>query len=248
MILSDIQINLPGTNLLTDPREIFVVISAAITGPVGGILSGALSSMYDPNSDLIVYIIAQHILAALWVSFSYKYLLFRKYSIPKFIGGWIFIILVYYYVCYIPIYVLIYWFFPKIYFIVNNGNPPLWSSLWQHYKGWSYEIIFTTGFSLLVMLALPIRLCIPRWGNKKQTEINENENIYFDNFIKRIPFLNRIGLRVFAVFLLLSIIPLVGVGIFIRGDVTKSLLEQEALHMYSSANNIAGLLAGRKAG
>lgn len=164
LIISDIQINLPGSNLLTDPREIFVVISAAITGPIGGMLSGALAAMYDPNKDLIFYIILQHMFASLCIGFGYKYLVFRNYSVQIFIAGWILLILVYYYVCYIPIYAICYFFFPRIFAIINNSDAPLWSSLIDHYKAWSYEVIFTTIYSLLVMPALPFRYSVPQWG------------------------------------------------------------------------------------
>jgi len=242
LILSDIQINLPGTNLSTDPREIFVLIGAALTGPIGAMISGALSSIYDPNPDIILYVVLQHMFAALWVSIGYKFLIFKNYSIPRFIIGWILIVLAYYYVFYIPIYVISYFFFPNVYSIINNGPAPLWSSLFEHYKGWTYEIIFTTVFSLIIMFALPFRYCIPKWGNNDLIEIRKKKAAELENFFNKVSILNRIGVRAFTFFMLLSVIPLIGIGIFIKKDVTKNLLEIEALYMKGNANKLSGIL------
>ncbi len=48
IIYFEIFYSIPGTILLSDPREVIVTLGAALTGPIGGIIVGFLSSIYDP--------------------------------------------------------------------------------------------------------------------------------------------------------------------------------------------------------
>lgn len=43
LVLAQLTIPIPGTQVVTDPRETAVTIGAAISGPIGGILIGLLA-------------------------------------------------------------------------------------------------------------------------------------------------------------------------------------------------------------
>ena len=47
VILFGFHIQVPGLNSVSDPRELFVLIGAALTGPVGGVVIGILSGLGD---------------------------------------------------------------------------------------------------------------------------------------------------------------------------------------------------------
>ncbi|RPJ27517.1 MAG: hypothetical protein EHM33_07730 [Chloroflexi bacterium] len=46
-VLAGLTIPIPGTPVVTDPREIFTTIGASLTGPIGGIVIGILAGIAE---------------------------------------------------------------------------------------------------------------------------------------------------------------------------------------------------------
>lgn len=229
IILANFHLSIPGTKLLTDPREIFITVGAALTGPIAGIIVGILGSLIDPTKELVPYIIVQHIIGCIWIGFAYKILMNKTYRIYKIILIWVLIVFIYYYVVYLPGLIFVRIFFPNIYSLIIDPTIPFLKALGTIYIGWLPEFIVTTVFTSLIILALPYRYRFPLWGIT-------THNL---NVIKKQIISGSIGLRIGVWFLILSIIPLIIVGVYIRNDVETSYLINQALMHEKLASEVA---------
>ncbi len=166
LVYNEVYFVLPGTNLLTDMREIFVTIAAALFGPIGGGIVAILTCLYDPNPELLPYIISQHIVTGVLFSFYYKKIVYEKLTMPLLIVGWGFGIFLYYFVFYLPVFITVYLFnSPFFNQIVPNSNGlfDIMEVLFL-YSGWMPEFLFTTVFTSLIIIALPEQYRKPLWG------------------------------------------------------------------------------------
>lgn len=102
-VYGGLAIYIPGTQITTDPREIFVVLGAALTGLIGAVPIGVLAGIYDPLPGLYLAAIAVHVAGALWMAFAYKKLVFEKFSSWLFFPAWIGLIAVYFLGVVIPV-------------------------------------------------------------------------------------------------------------------------------------------------
>ena len=115
VIVGSFHLQIPGTNIVTDPREIFVTIGAALTGPAGAVVIGILAGLGDPNPELHLYIVVMHIVGALWVGWAYKRLIHDRIRMPWMLTGWVGVVFVYYYVCVIPVVAATKYIFPDFF-------------------------------------------------------------------------------------------------------------------------------------
>lgn len=87
----------PSANIAADAREIFVVLAAGLTGPLGGLLAGAIASLYSPSADVGLRFCTW--LAHTLAGFSLG-LYFRALSLPyrgwRFLFFWLSSVSVYY--------------------------------------------------------------------------------------------------------------------------------------------------------
>ena len=157
IILAGITIPIPGTVLVTDPREIFTTIGASITGPFGGIVIGLLSAIADPSIQ-IVSIIA-HVLGGIYNGLVYKHASWRfKENKVVSLALWAAQVLVYYFVIIVPLIVLgLMVFFPDPEY---GGFFPF---LGMIEVGAVPEAILTTIVTTIVMAALPEKYRRPLW-------------------------------------------------------------------------------------
>src|SRR4030066_2259022 len=75
LVLAGITIPIPGTPVVTDPREIFTTHGASLTGPVGGIVIGILAGIAEPGIPLASLL--AHIVGGVVNGFVYKNLSWR---------------------------------------------------------------------------------------------------------------------------------------------------------------------------
>jgi PAS domain S-box-containing protein len=226
VIVTDIFFTIPGTNLLTDPREIFVTIGAAITGPIGGILIGILASIYDPTKDLVFYITFQHIIGAFLTALFYKKLIYEKLAMPAFLLGWGLLMFCYYFIFYLPGFTFVYFFFPDFYKLIVQGEFSFFESLIRIFNGWIPEFLFTTILTSLIFIGLPEKFRKPLWGKSfphRAKGISFFNNTLFD--FGRLK--NFLAIRLVIWFLILALIPILFIGVSIKQDVTTSILEHE---------------------
>lgn len=163
VVVAALTIPIRGTNVVTDPREIFTTTGAALTGPLGGVLIGVLAGIREPGGVVYASLLA-HIAGGLWMGLAYKKLVYRHLDMPGICGGWIVLVLVYYYVFVIPGFVIGQSLFYPQGFIESYGAG---TSLVRAYAilggGALPEALLTTLVTTLVFIALPRRLRRPLW-------------------------------------------------------------------------------------
>jgi hypothetical protein len=164
-IVVEVQLTLPipGTGVVTDPREIFTTIGSGLTGPVGAVLIGILAGIREPGGIQWASLLA-HISGALWVGFAYKKLVYERLRMPLMLLGWAGLVLTYYFVVVIPGFVIGLAVFYGALDSAASGQP---SSLLLSYaelaQGVIPEALLTTVITSLVLIALPKKYRRPLW-------------------------------------------------------------------------------------
>ena len=163
ILVAGLTIPIPGTGVVTDPREIFTTIGAGLTGPLGGIVIGILAGIGEPGGVMLASLLA-HVSGGLWMGFSYKTLVHNPLKMPASLIGWVFLVLAYYYVFVVPGFVIGQALFYPEGFIEAYGAG---TSLIRAYTilGWGAlpEALLTALVTSLVFVALPIRYRRPLW-------------------------------------------------------------------------------------
>ena len=97
---------IPGLNVVTDPRESFVTLGGAFSGPIGAIIVGVLAGILEPGTPPIVSIVA-HIGGALFMAIYYKFLVWRlrENRVPS-LALWILGVLIYYELVVVPLFTI----------------------------------------------------------------------------------------------------------------------------------------------
>src|SRR5688500_8652429 len=105
IVLAGFVIPIPGTGVVTDPREIFVTIGAAHTGPLGAIIIGILAGILEPGGIPLASLLG-HIAGALWMAFAYKKFVYERMEMPSRLIGWAILIIIYFYLFVLPGFVI----------------------------------------------------------------------------------------------------------------------------------------------
>jgi len=164
ILLSGFSIRLPGTEVVTDPREMFVTMGAALTGPLGGALIGFMCGVFDPTPGWTVIVMIYHAAGGLWIGFAYKKLIYRHLKMPLLLAGWLGSVAVYYYGFLVPISIyLTYAVQPALFEKIFGETSPSLGLLVTLYKFLVPEAVLTSLVTLLVLLALPAKYRRPLW-------------------------------------------------------------------------------------
>jgi hypothetical protein len=155
IVLAGLTIPIPGTPVVTDPREPFTTIGASLTGPIGGIIIGILAGIAEPGIPLASLL--AHIVGGIYNGFVYKYVTYGRFSGRMRLVAWVVQVLAYYYVFVVPLFALgVTMFYPD----PTSSFVPLLLTLWASVIP---ESIFTTVVTTLVMALLPERFKRPLW-------------------------------------------------------------------------------------
>jgi LytS/YehU family sensor histidine kinase len=87
--------------VIIDPREIFVTLGAAFTGPVGGLVIGSLSGLPALSVALGSSSLMAHSVSGLLIGLLYKPV-YKRWPMPALLLGWAVLIAAYYYIFLIP--------------------------------------------------------------------------------------------------------------------------------------------------
>ena len=237
-IITNVHFYIPGTNALSDAREIFNSLGAAISGPIGGIIIGTISCIISPTDELRYYIIFQHWVSAVWIGWAYKKLVYEKTGMPNLAWAWILLIFVYYIPSYIPVYFITYFFFPDVYTSFVGGSFPPLEAILKLYQGWIPEIIFTTVYTTLIIIALPESYRKPLWGKPVTKKYSQLKSGIFRNFWERKFNRNYLAIRLSLWFILLFTIPLTFLGVFTRNYFEEYFLKAEAIQQQESIERV----------
>jgi uncharacterized membrane protein len=155
IVATNFSVPIPGTNYLTDPREIFTTIGAALSGPIGAVIIGVFAGIAVPGGVALVSIFA-HVLGCLVIALSYRYIVFPKDRFLIFQINWIGVVLIYYYAVLIPIFVAG--------LKLINHDPNEYTIIYARLAQGAFpEVILTSIVTALILYALPKRSRKPLW-------------------------------------------------------------------------------------
>lgn len=161
VVAASLTLPIPGTGVVTDPREVFTTIGAALTGPVGGIVIGLLAGIREPGGIVWASLLA-HVSGGLWMGFAYKLLVHSRMHMPATLAGWAGLVLAYYYVFVIPGFVI-----GQAFFYPGKESISDVAALVGAYsllaKGVVPEALLTMLVTTLIYTALPTRHRRPLW-------------------------------------------------------------------------------------
>jgi len=220
LILASLHLQVPGTNVVTDPGDIFVLIGAALTGPLGGAVIGILSGLGDPHAALRLYVVLNHVLGAVWVGWAYKRLVHDRFPMPLMLLAWVGVVFGYYFVCAVPVIAVAKYLFPEFFLQVLPEPRSFFDTLMVFYRGWWGEFILTTILTSMVLLVLPRGARSPMWWTARHPRVVAS--------LRERPARNIVALRLTLWFLLLSSGPLVVMGLFLQNTLTQLYMDQMA--------------------
>ena len=162
VVAAGLTLPIPGTGVVTDPRELFTTTGAAFTGPVGGLLIGALAGILEP--DIPLASLLAHVSGGLWMGFAYKKLVYERMQMPVVLAGWAVLVLAYYYVFAVPGFVIGQaLFYPSVYEDAYGAGTSWISAYGTLGRGAFPEALLTTVVTTLALTALPRRMRRPLW-------------------------------------------------------------------------------------
>ncbi len=155
-------------DLILAPWEIFNVISAALFGPIGLLITELgldisgyfylIRGVYPAPQDVYFLVgnYIAHIVAMLLVALGYRFI-YQRIKMPLLLAGW-FLILGIYYLVGVALSVLLH----------NIAVPGLGASFVGYFRSVRLEFILVTIITSLALLALPERYRRPQWYEPKQ--------------------------------------------------------------------------------
>ena len=162
VVEAGLTVPIPGTDVVSDPREVFTTTGAAWTGPVGGLVIGFLAGFREQSIPLASLL--AHISGALWMGVAYATLVHRRLELPAAAAGWAALILVNYFVFAVPGFVIGQRLFYASTFADSYGEgTSLLSAYGTLADGALPEALLTTAVTTLVYVALPRRNRRPLW-------------------------------------------------------------------------------------
>lgn len=156
VVAAGLLIPIPGTLVVTDPRELFTTIGASLTGPIGGIVIGFLAGIADP---LPIVAVVSHVLGGVFNGFVYKHASWRfKDNKPVSLALWAAQVLAYYFLIIVPLIVALLMIFHP-----DPESGGFFSLLGVIELGAVPEALITTVITTIVMAALPEKYRRPLW-------------------------------------------------------------------------------------
>ncbi len=152
-----------GSDVAADVREIFVVLGAALTGPVGGAIAGLVSTIYSPAPAPVLHAstMIAHSLAGMVLGWTFMRVRPTHATFDLFVK-WFGCISLYYLTLVFSFLALASLLAPSWVNRANTSDPS-----WMPYVLIAYsalpELFYTLLITSVVMLALPIRYRFRLW-------------------------------------------------------------------------------------
>ncbi len=243
LIIGGVRLLVPGTVFYTDPREVFMTIGAALTGPVGTLILAFFLGIARSAMEGIPYRVLAYLVGGLCIAVSYRSLLHRRLPMPWLVLGWAVTIPLYYFVTAVVGLGVPFLFDRTAYAAMIGGDRPLLESLLFLGSALRYEVIFTGVVTSVFWSALPRRYRIPLWGPPHE---GPAPSIARPNGLRhrlRTFLAGRyLGIRLSIWFLLLSIIPIFGVVVTVEHEAREEFDSAYALHRQAQAQLVAGMI------
>jgi hypothetical protein len=157
LVLAGVTIPIPGTPVVTDPREIFTTIGASLTGPMGGIVIGLLAGIAEPGiplASLLAHVVGGVFNGLVYKNFSWR---FKNNKVVS-LAAWAVQVFLYYVVVVIPLFAV-----GLTVFYPDPEYGGFFAFLGALEVGAMPEAVLTTVVSTIIMAALPERFRRPLW-------------------------------------------------------------------------------------
>lgn len=162
IMLSRIVIPIPGTQAVTDPRELMVTVGSALTGPLGSILIGLMAGIMEATQAIRLQSMLAHAISGLWMGISYKLLIYNHPRTNTLLG-WAALVLLYYFAFLVPLSVLLISLDRQLFTQFYGEGLSVFQAYLLLAKAAAPEAIFTTLITTLMMVALSKRYRRPLW-------------------------------------------------------------------------------------
>ena len=190
----------------TDPRELFLTLGAALSGPIGGIVIGLMSISWSDeiNAGVIASLVA-HVLGGFFIGITYKKLVYQRLEFPWLLFGWAGLVISFYYLILIPFYILVFFSLDPVTFELTFGNLTLWNLYTNLVMLANPELMLTMVITSIIIAALPPKYRCPMWCQYDGSKMAAKNNY--------------LAVRLALWFLVLSFLPLATVAIFVLNSV-----------------------------
>jgi PAS domain S-box-containing protein len=239
MLVSEVYIRIPGTQILTDPREIVVSLGAALSGPVGGIILGIFSGLYHAVPEFRIYVIMGHIVAAMAVGILYKMWLYERFRMPSMLFGWTILLLVYYGLALSIVAVTMQLVDHQLYVRMLGEPAGFGAELLKLYEDVIPEFILTLVITSFVFIALPSRYRRPLWGDPTPMGVHAGTTGEVKGRFRRIVAGNFLGVRLGIWFFLFSLAPAAIGAIILQQEVRTAFVTIQAMNRKEQARAIS---------
>jgi PAS domain S-box-containing protein len=214
----------------TDPRELFVTLGAALTGPIGGIIIGLMSISWSGEiSASNIATLAAHVLGAFFIAITYKNLVYRRMKLPWLFFGWAGLVVIFYYLILIPVYILVFFWRDPTTFELAFGDINVWNVYILLGELAFPEMIFTVVVTVIIIAALPPKYRCPLWCHYDGSTLTVKNNT--------------LAVRLTVWFLLLSSLPLTVVAVYVLNSVESGFDQLTIDHQKEQAQLLAVLLS-----
>ncbi|MDP2966362.1 MAG: hypothetical protein Q8N39_10070 [Pelolinea sp.] len=157
LVLAGITIPIPGTPVVTDPREIFTTIGASLTGPVGGVVVGLLAGIAEPGiplASLLAHVVGGVFNGLVYKNFSWRFKEKKALSL----AAWALQVVVYYTCIVVPLFVV-----GLMLFYPDPEYGGFFGFLGALEAGAIPEVLISTVVTTIIMAALPEKYRRPLW-------------------------------------------------------------------------------------
>ncbi|HTY35599.1 MAG TPA: PAS domain S-box protein, partial [Bacteroidota bacterium] len=226
----------PGPAKQMDVREVFLILGSCLTGPIGGMFIGLISGL---NASTAWLPVAMHMVLGAWVGWFYYRVVYRHTSLGELIVSWTVLVAVYYFLICLPVFVLATLLQPSLLPVALPENFSTMNVVFDVAKALASEALFTYVVSLSILLMFPAKHRAPLWVFNRSVNDNADGVAEHDAVPTLTQSRGRLGLRLMAWFLVLSLLPIAVVGVFVRDNVSSAVILLDA----SKQQEIARLIA-----
>ncbi len=222
LILTGVYLQFPGTAATGYGREVFVTLGSSLTGPVGASIIGIAAGLFEPTPERQAEIMISHVLGGLFISLAYWQLIRRARGIRELAAGWAGLIAGYFVVTTLAVLLVA---SPAQPAFIRELSPGGFAGALLSGIPQMLVTMLVTGIALL---ALPAQFRFPAWRRGEDFRNYVTRHAGAATGSRQHSFL---AIRLTVWFLLLSVLPLMLVGLIVRQGMTASLTEQESKHV-----------------
>lgn len=163
IVKSGLLIPIYGETIHADPREIFITLGSAFTGPIGGIIIGFMGQTWGAGFDFQTISFIVHSTGGVWMGFAYKKLVHEKLKYPMQLLGWLGLTVVYYFIfLFLGFATWTFLFFPQIRTEIF-GDLTLQQAYLALVQAAYPEFIVTALITTIILVILPPKYRQPLW-------------------------------------------------------------------------------------